>query len=222
MKKKLKIYNPDLDQDFHIHSINFSDGMNTVDELVAFAGTIGLKKIAITDHSQAMIKKPLNFYRFSQKIYKNMYNNVEVIFGVEADLLNKEGDACFTIDDIEPKHINLSCHLGVYKEDPKTITQGFCKAIERFSEKLFCISHLHTHKTHGLLDIKKIIKTANKHKVMIELNGSYLSHPKHEELAHIICQNADVIVINSDAHCLAQLKENPKKALAWLKKNNYT
>lgn len=51
----MKILNPGNSGDFHMHSINFSDGFNTIDELVIHAGKIGLKKIAITDHSQATI-----------------------------------------------------------------------------------------------------------------------------------------------------------------------
>ena len=44
-------------EDYHIHSLNYSDGMNTVDEIVQYAGKIGMKKIIITDHSQAVIDK---------------------------------------------------------------------------------------------------------------------------------------------------------------------
>ena len=44
-----------IHEDYHIHSLNFSDGFNTIDELVQQAGKIGLRKIIITDHSQAAI-----------------------------------------------------------------------------------------------------------------------------------------------------------------------
>ncbi|HBB03870.1 TPA: hypothetical protein DCZ39_03140 [Patescibacteria group bacterium] len=47
----MKILNT-IHEDYHMHSINYSDGMNTIDEIVQYAGKIGLKKITITDHSQ--------------------------------------------------------------------------------------------------------------------------------------------------------------------------
>jgi hypothetical protein len=39
----MKILN-DKYSDFHIHSSTFSDGLATIEEIVKFAGTIGLKK----------------------------------------------------------------------------------------------------------------------------------------------------------------------------------
>ena len=39
----MEIINPG-NEDYHIHSINFSDGLNTIDEIVKFAGEIGLTK----------------------------------------------------------------------------------------------------------------------------------------------------------------------------------
>jgi len=50
----MKVLNS-LQEDYHMHSINFSDGFNTIDELAQHAGKVGLKKIVITDHSQASI-----------------------------------------------------------------------------------------------------------------------------------------------------------------------
>ena len=66
----MKILNT-IHEHYHMHSLNYSDGMNTIDEIVQYAGKIWLKKIAITDHSQAMLdKQKLNMkhYRSSVKI----------------------------------------------------------------------------------------------------------------------------------------------------------
>jgi len=53
----MKILNPGNTSDLHMHTITFSDGFNTIDEIVIHAGKVGLKKIAITDHSQFAIDK---------------------------------------------------------------------------------------------------------------------------------------------------------------------
>ena len=50
----MKILNS-IHEDYHVHSLNYSDGLNTIDEIAEYAGKIGLKKIIITDHSQAVI-----------------------------------------------------------------------------------------------------------------------------------------------------------------------
>jgi histidinol phosphatase-like PHP family hydrolase len=81
----MKILNT-IHEDYHIHSLNYSDGMNTIDEIVQYAGKIGMKEIAIVDHSQVELdhdhiakKNRRNFVRRR----KNMHNDVKVIFGVE-------------------------------------------------------------------------------------------------------------------------------------------
>ena len=68
----MEIINPGR-EDFHMHSSNFSDGFNTIDEIVKYAGEIGLKKIAITDHNQAYLDKrnfPNRTYRGIIKRWK--------------------------------------------------------------------------------------------------------------------------------------------------------
>lgn len=52
----MEIINPGS-EDFHIHSLNFFDGMNTIYEIVKYSGEIGLTKIAITDHYQVHLDK---------------------------------------------------------------------------------------------------------------------------------------------------------------------
>ncbi|MCX6168152.1 MAG: PHP domain-containing protein [Ignavibacteriales bacterium] len=64
----MEIINPG-NEDYHIHSLNYSDGMNTVDEIVKFAGEIGLTKITITDHCQMH----LDIRKFVKK--KSLYND---------------------------------------------------------------------------------------------------------------------------------------------------
>jgi len=74
----LEIINPG-NEDFHIHSLNYSDGMNTIDEIVKYSGEIGLTKIAITDHCQEHLNKrnfiKKNHYNIIDR-WKNVYNEV--------------------------------------------------------------------------------------------------------------------------------------------------
>ena len=89
-----------IHEDYHIHSINFSDGMNTVDEIVQFTSKIGIKKIAILDHSQFLIDSAHLAFRNRRPSIdkrKNVHNDVEVIFGVEGDLIDDEGNCSFDI-----------------------------------------------------------------------------------------------------------------------------
>jgi histidinol phosphatase-like PHP family hydrolase len=60
--------------------------MHTIDEIVQYAGKIGLKKIVITDHSQFLLdtkKIPRRNRRSHITRRKNVHNDVEVLWGVE-------------------------------------------------------------------------------------------------------------------------------------------
>ena len=135
---KDRIVNLD-NRDYHMHTSSFSDWIPTINELVQFAWQIWMKEIAITDHSQVtidMFRRHNNISawstaRFSLRNWKNVYNNVNVIFWVEWDLLNEDWDVCFDIQWREWDFIILSAHSSIYNSDPKTVTKWTINAIKK-------------------------------------------------------------------------------------------
>lgn len=219
-KNKPKILNPNLDEDYHVHSLNFSDGMNTVDEVVQYAGKIGLKKLYFADHAQIGNRRCLSFRSFV-KSWQNVHNDVEVRFTVEADVMNKDGDVQAQIGGVESERFLLSFHPWRYSSEPQTATDAICKAIRRYKDRIICVAHLHSSKNDGIIDVKKVVNVANECGVPLELNGKYLHDSLCEQRARILCDNANTILINSDAHHLVQLRDNRKKAMDFLQKNGY-
>ncbi|MCT4617275.1 MAG: PHP domain-containing protein [Candidatus Gracilibacteria bacterium] len=224
----MKILNLD-NRDYHMHSSDFSDGMSTVDEIVRFAGEIGLTEIAITDHSDATLEKFKREYdyrpstmRFAIKTRQNVFNDVKVIFGVEGDLLDEEGNVSFTIQGLEPDFIILSAHRCVFKG--KDATQGYIKAIEKHHDKIKFIGHpcFLLEKFGTTSDIKQIVEVANKYNIPLEFNAKNIvkGDTNLEKLDYML-KNANEIYINSDAHTLYDLKESRKFAIKYLKENNY-
>ena len=215
----MKILNPGP-EDYHIHSITFSDGWNSVDEIVKYTGEIGMTKIAICDHSAALLKADgllKKTYRSPCKRWQNVYNSVEVIFGVEADLLNESGDVCMEIDGIEGDFIILSYHEEVFKSDSKKVAAGFINAIKRYHDKIDCIGHVRI----GLeeLDALKVIQTANEYNIPLELNAKYFV--KYPENWRVLLDNADRFYVNSDAHVLSDLRDVRNEAFQLLKQMKY-
>ena len=166
----MKILNT-IHEDYHIHSMNYSDGMNTIDEIVQYAGKIWLKKIAITDHSQALIdanKLALRNFRWSARHWKNVHNDVEVIIGIEWDILNQAGDCCFDIQWITSDFLILSCHEIVYAKNNwsmEHMTEAYLNAIERYHDKIKFIGHPCKKWTAEFIDIKKVVEAANKYHI---------------------------------------------------------
>jgi histidinol phosphatase-like PHP family hydrolase len=211
----MKILNPG-NEDYHIHTFNFSDGWNTVDEIVQFAGKIGLTKIALCDHSSALLKN-IGYVRKTTRDpvtrYQNVYNDVQVIFGVESDLMNDSGNICIDIDGIDGAFILLSYHKEVFKGSSKQIAQGFVKAIQRHCDKINCIGHVCNGLTEA--DAKTVILAANEFHIPVELNAKYFL--KNPPVWNVVLENAENVYVNSDAHILADLRDLRPAAFKLLK-----
>lgn len=224
----MKILNTEK-EDYHVHSLNFSDGMSTVDEIVRFAGELGMSKIVFADHSQASLEKeglPKISIRsiVKDKRWRNVYNKVEVVFGVEADLLNEKGDVCFHIQGAEGDFLILSYHEKTYPGDKKKLTQAFVNAIERYHEKIDCIGHLYVYLEGAELDADKVIEAANKYNIPFELNCRYIASGKDKADTGVLktmLSKARSIYVNSDAHTLNELRDLRKEGFKFLKENGF-
>ena len=213
-----------------MHSVTFSDWLSTIDEIVKFAWNIWLTEIAITDHSQAamdFLTKDNNFFpnwaRYSITRWKNVFNNVNVIFWVEWDLLNEDWDVCFNIQWIEPEFIILAAHSCIFKWKPENITNATIKAIERYHNKIKFIAHpCNNSDFWKYYDIEKLVEVANKFNIPLEFNANNLVREKTnlKKLDYLL-KNTNNIYLNSDAHTLWELKETRKIAIQFLKDNNY-
>jgi len=231
---KERIINLD-NRDYHMHTSSFSDGIPTINELVQFAWTIWMKEIAITDHSQVaidMFRKNYNISAgstayYSVKRWKNVYNDVNVIFWVEGDLLDKEWNVCFNIQGTEPDFIILSAHYDVYvdfmKQDPNLVTDATIKAIEKYHDKIKLIWHPCSMSDFGeYYDIEKLVDVANKYNIPLEFNAkNFVRWKTNMEKLDYLLKNTNQIYINSDAHSLYEFKTVRKKAIEFLYENNY-
>jgi putative hydrolase len=197
------------ESDLHTHSLQFSDGLNTIDELVQMAGRLGLKKLAIADHSDARTFLPVITYRVLLGRYANVLNDVEVIFGVEGDLLNDDGDVCTTIQKIESEFLLLSAHPDTFKGNPERITDAYLKALEKHHEEIQFICHPCAYFTHT--DIERLTKAANDYGIPVEVNTSNLASGRTDMAKlDVMVTLADQIVVNSDAHSLADMTTRAK------------
>lgn len=225
----MKILNLD-NRDYHIHTSTFSDWLSTIDEIVRFAWEIGLTEIAITDHSQFTIDKAQKKHwffpawaRYSLKTWKNVHNDVNVIFWVEGDLINDDWDICSNIQWKEANFLILAAHFEVFEWNPENITNATIKAIERNHERIKFIAHpCNNSDFWKYYDIEKLVKVANEYNIPLELNAKNLQKWKTnlEKLDYML-KNANEIYINSDAHNLWELKESRKFAINFLKENKY-
>lgn len=225
----MRIVNPD-NSDYHMHSLNYSDGLNTIDELVQWAGVFGLREIAITDHSQAALdksglaKKGYRGIVQTEHRWKNVHDNgVNVIFGVEGDILNEDGDICDQIQGKKGDFLVLSLHDKVYSGDFRKVTDAYCRAIERFGKEIAVLGHPCINAPHQeYLDIEAVTRMANQYGVPLEFNCANLINGKTNlQQLKLMLDSAEQIYVNSDAHTLHELKTGRALGFDYLRKNGY-
>ena len=196
-----------IHEDYHMHSINLSDGFHTVDEIVQYAGRIGLKKIVITDHSQAV----LDGCNITKKTWmswatrwKNVYNDVEGSFGIEGDILDEEGDCCFDIWWSSRDFLILAVHNSAYKWDFKNITQAYINALHKYHDTIKYIAHLCFEKISEFVDVEAVVKVANHYHIPMEFNAkNFVLGTTDEKKLLQMLKLADQVYITSDMHTLS-------------------
>jgi histidinol phosphatase-like PHP family hydrolase len=226
----VKLLNDGILGDYHIHSSSISDGMNSIDEIVIQAGKLKYKEIAITDHN----REYLDFYNFHPKTHysiiasgrwKNLYNDVKTIFGVEADLLNEKGDICDDIQNFTPEFIILSAHQKIYRGKPSKIKEGYFNAIKRYKEKIKFLGHLCTKQFSEYLtakDIIEIVSRAKEASISVELNCANLVNGKTcERNLKALLSCCDSLYVNSDAHTLYEFVNLRREGFKYLKSHDF-
>ncbi|MCX6168153.1 MAG: hypothetical protein NTX65_02350 [Ignavibacteriales bacterium] len=155
--------------------------------------------------------------------WKNVHNNVEVTFGIEADLLNEDGDICMDIQGATSDTILLSSHPApIYPSYPKKITEGYLNAIERFHEKISFLAHPCSTYFEEYIDIDAIIELCNKYEKPMEFNcANFVNKRTNIKNLHKMLRNCNQVYVNSDAHTLYELKELRKIGLQYLKENSF-
>ncbi len=214
-------------EDYHVHSLDFSDGMDTIDGIVRFAGEIGLTRIAITDHCQATLdyhhlaKKA---FRSSIKRWKNPYvNRVEVIFGIEADLLNEQGDICDQIQSVPSDWLILSAHRVTYSGDPARVTEGYIRAMEKHGSRIKLIGHPCSKRDFAeVTNIRRLAEAANARNMPLEINGAGLTGDNTDfRQLDLMLSLVNNVIVNSDAHTNYELKHGRDWGRDYLREKGY-
>lgn len=216
--------------DYHLHSATLSDGMNTLDEIVIQAGILNYREIAVTDHNQAYMdghgfKIHTHYSIIHAGRWQNIHNPVRVIFGVEADLLNEQGDICRQIQGYEPGFVILSAHARIYTGRPEALKTGYLKAIQRYGASIRMLGHLCSLQFADALsleDISEIVEAANGAGIALELDCANLANAK-TSLPHLntLLSCCRSLYVNSDAHTLHEFATLRKEGFQYLRSRGF-
>lgn len=206
--------------DYHTHT-TYSHGTGSVMDSAIFAKQKGIDTIAITDHgfnhgAYAIKRKELPNLRkdIDEAISKT---GVNILLGVEANIISKEGDIDIKEEDF--KHIQILV-MGFHKSAKGKFidTIGFvlknvlCGWFKRFSKKQIEINtnayikalrkypiDIISHLGHGCkVNCYEVAKVCEETDTYIELNGKRISFSK-QDVEDMLNTNVK-FVANSDAH----------------------
>ncbi len=196
----------DLLGDLHMHT-TASDGKATVQEMAEAAKRIGLKYIAITDHSKRVAianglddEKLLEHWKEVEQVNESM-KGFTVLKGIEVDIL--EDGALDISDDVlaQAQWVTASIHFG-QNQTRRQITDRIVGAIAH--PHVSAVSHptgrlLNRRKAYEV-DMQEVMDAAAEYGKILELNA----HPARLDLHDVHCAMAKSmgipIVICSDAH----------------------
>lgn len=211
--------------DFHTHT-TYTHGTSTIEENVKKAQELGLKAIAITEHSYQSkyhIKHgDLDKMRADIESIKNKYD-IKILLGIEANLISRNGD--IDISDEELNSLDLVV-LGFHKmtkvkpleffkfvlpnllrkkpinKQIERNTQAYLNAIEK--HRINILAHLNYAGCY--VDCERIAKVCKEKGIYIELNGKRINFSKSD--IDKMVKTGVQFIIDSDAHDINSVGKN--------------
>ncbi len=192
--------------DVHTHTLASGHAYNTIREMAMAASEKGLELLGITEHGVAMPGTCNGFYFDNTKMLNRRMFGVEMLFGVEANIMDHSG----TLDMEERllKRMDIviaSMHIPTIKPGSREEnTQAYLGAMKNSYVDIIG----HPDDGRYPVDFLALVQAAKEHHVLLELNNNSLdprcSRENGEENVKTMlryCMEYQVpIVMNSDAH----------------------
>jgi DNA polymerase (family 10) len=216
----------DIECDFHTHS-TWSDGKSTIEEMVQTAIKLGLKSIAITDHSQVISTKVLAV-DIKRKIgeievLRMKYPTIKILMGSEVNI-KSDGSLDYSDEILDQLDIVIA---SIHVHTKQDVTEMYCKAIR--TGKVHIIGHLTgrliNQRPGHVMNVEAILQECRNHNVAIEFNCQPDRLDADEDVIRRCKDMGIKIAIGSDAHEKSQIQYSKTFGLwigrrAWLTKND--
>ena len=192
--------------DTHTHTIASGHAFSTLQEMAREAHNKGLELLCITDHGPDMPGGPHIFHLATQGVIPPSIYGVEILKGVEANIMNHSGDLDVPewiikkLDIVIASLHDVCINPGTREENTKAILSAmdnpYVDIIAHPGNPVFAI------------DNEKVVLHAKKTNTLIEINNSSLSEEGSRkgsienciEIAKLCKKHNVKIALGSDAH----------------------
>ena len=201
---KLINYN-EIKGDLHVHT-NWSDGRNTIKEMVDVAKNLNYDYIGISDHSQTRkIANGLSKNELEKQIKEiKKIKGIKVLAGSEVDIL---GDGSLDFNDNLLKKLDYVI-AAIHSGFKQNVTKRILNAME--NKNVTIIAHptgrLIERRSECKLDFDEICRVARETNTLLEINAHQERLDLRDELIKRAVENKVKLIINTDTHTINDLK----------------
>lgn len=192
--------------DVHSHTLASGHAYNTIREMACAANERGLELLGITEHAPQMPGTCHDFYFSNLKVVSRKMCGIELLLGVELNILDFNGNIDLSEDLLKRMDIVIaSMHSPCYSAGTKEQnTRAYLNVMKNPYVNIIG----HPDDRRYPVDMEALVLASKENKVLLELNNSSLNPNGARQDARgndiemlQLCMNHNVpIVISSDAH----------------------
>jgi len=205
------LQNKDIKGDLHLHT-NWSDGSDTIEQMIGAARKLGYRYIALTDHSKSdtiargMDEKKIEKYISAVRTAAKRYKDIKVFVGAEV-YIHADGSLDYSDDILKKLDIVIASIHRNLKMPREQMTKRILKALGNRYVDIY--AHPTTRQIYIRepidFDKKQVFKFCAAKGIVLEVDASPLrldlGYTDVKEAIEMGCK----IAINTDAHDLNQL-----------------
>jgi len=205
----------DLRGDLHTHS-TYSDGKNTIEEMVEHACELGYEYIALTDHSPSQrVAHGLDIDRLNKKIEeierlrkRRRDRAPRILIGAEVDIL-ANGALDYPDEILSRLDIVVAAVHSLFRHNKEEITGRIVDALANPHVDILAhpTSRLIGSREALEMDFDRVLEAARKANTALEINGSMYRLDLNDTMARAAQEAGVLVEIGSDAHSTAQLDQ---------------
>ncbi|MDA8333392.1 MAG: PHP domain-containing protein [Peptococcaceae bacterium] len=194
-----------LEADLHTHTLASGHAFSTVREMAQYAARKRLKMIAVTDHGVRMPGGPDENYFRQLRGLPDLICGVEVLKGVEANIVDGYGNLDMPPDILENLDLVLAGFHDGTGYQGGSVEQNTAALVAAIHNPLV---HIIAHPGNPLypVELEKIVMAAKAAGKALEINnGSFTfrrpgSGPRCEYMAKLAAKSSVLVSVVSDAH----------------------
>lgn len=193
--------------DMHTHTVASTHAFSTITENAVWASKHGIRYLGMTDHGVAMQDAPDTWHFENLKILPDYLEGVRVFRGIEANILDSDGNTDIYPDKKEIYYgilewVNVSMHLQTFTPSTKTEhTKAYINALK--DPHVDVISH-----PDGVrydYDFDEVARACAAYGRLIEVNECRLerggaSYDRYRQILGCCEKHGTSIIVSSDAH----------------------